>query len=99
LAEAEKPFFFMKSCESFQKCKKKIIMGDFCVCFQEQQNHAPMLKMGALTATCFESLQNQGISRTDDSLKYSYSSSPSGYGKTLLLLFYCLSGWGWGLET
>ena len=60
--------------------------------FQEQQSHAPLLKEGALSRECYESLQQQGIATTDDSFKYTYSASQSGYGKVHLI---CLTVWLW----
>ncbi|XP_070174017.1 alanine--tRNA ligase, cytoplasmic-like isoform X2 [Littorina saxatilis] len=46
---------------------------------KEQQSHVPLIEEGVISQRCYESLQKQGVTATDDSFKYQYSSSESGY--------------------
>ena len=85
----------MKHYSSKKKKKereKKREMNKQNTMFQEQQSHAPLLKEGVLSRECYESLQQQGIATTDDSFKYTYSASQSGYGNVHLA---CLTVWLW----
>ncbi|XP_076454369.1 alanine--tRNA ligase, cytoplasmic-like [Babylonia areolata] len=47
--------------------------------FKDCQSHAPLMAEGLLSRQCYERLQQAGAASTDDSYKYLYSASPSGY--------------------
>ena len=77
---------YLKDCfqalpEGLEKKTNPLLLS--ILVFQDSQSHSPLVSEGVLSQQCYESLQQRGVAITDDSHKYTYTSSQSGYGEFL----------------